>query len=231
MDKQQQEKAAFLVGICGGSGSGKSALAAALLDVLQPEMATLISLDAYYHSQSDVPAAVRGNMDHPDALDADLLVEHLQALHQGQSIARPVYDFCTHARTTETQTMHKAPLMIMDGILLFALPGVAEQLDVSVYVDAPADVRLGRRLQRDRRERGRTTDDVLAQYFSTVRPMYERYVKPGREQADLVVSSLDAIDVGLQQVLLLLQQHLGKRLSAWLKPDAQARFEYLMIKE
>ncbi len=204
----QAEKPSF-IGICGGSGSGKSSLAKALAARFPAGYASLISLDAYYHRKADFPAAIKGNFDHPDSLEASLLAEHLQALARGETVEVPCYDFSRHDRSTETHTVNAAPLIIIDGILLFALPVVAELLDLSVFVDAPADVRLARRLRRDVRERGRTLDDVLEQYFTVVRPMHERFVEAYKLQADLRVSSLDDLDSEVNAVLYKLQESMA----------------------
>lgn len=193
------------IGICGGSGSGKSTLAHAVVtNSLIP--ATLISLDAYYRCKSDIPSTIRGNYDHPDTIDSALLQAHLQDLRQGKKIHLPHYDFTCHDRSDYTQPINPTPIIILDGILLFALPTVMAHLDLSVYVDTPADIRLARRLQRDTRERGRTMDDILEQYFATVRPMHECYVEPYRLQADVIVAGdgeleLDTILAAIQSCI------------------------------
>lgn len=182
------------VGICGGSGSGKSTLARAVVSSsLMPT--TLISLDSYYRRKSDVPSTLRGNYDHPDSIDSALLQTHLQALRRGETIPLPHYDFTCHDRSTEVHYLVPTPLIILDGILLFALPAVMAHLDLSIYVDTPADIRLARRLQRDTCERGRTMADILEQYFATVRPMHECYVEPYRLQADVVVAGDGELEV------------------------------------
>ena len=182
------------IGICGGSGSGKSTLAQAVVQA-SPIPATLISLDAYYRTKVDFPSVIRGNFDHPDALDAPLLAQHLHALRAGNTIQLPHYDFTCHDRSQLTHAVAPTPLIILDGILLFALPSVLNHLDVSIFVDTPADIRLARRLQRDTQERGRSLDNVLEQYFATVRPMHECYVEPYRQQADVVVSGVGELEV------------------------------------
>ncbi|WP_020558877.1 uridine kinase [Thiofilum flexile] len=182
------------IGICGGSGSGKSTLAQAVVShSLKPT--TLISLDSYYHCKSNIPSTLRGNYDHPDTIDTPLLSEHLQSLRQGRAVDLPHYDFTIHDRSEHTQVLLPTPIIILDGILLFALPTVMKHLDLSIYVDTPSDIRLARRIQRDTRERGRTVDDILEQYFATVRPMHECYVEPYRLQADVIVAGDGELEV------------------------------------
>lgn len=182
------------IGICGGSGSGKSTLAQALVSHSMTPT-TLISLDAYYRRKKDIPLTLRGNYDHPDTIDSLLLSEHLQCLRRGERIELPQYDFTIHDRSAKTQVVAPTPVIILDGILLFALPMVMQHLDLSIYVDTPADIRLARRMQRDTRERGRTMDDILEQYFATVRPMHECYVEPYRLQADVIVAGDGELEV------------------------------------
>lgn len=182
------------IGICGGSGSGKSTLAQAVVNHAAIAT-TLISLDAYYRRKSEIPITLRGNYDHPDTIDSALLSEHLQCLRRGQVIELPHYDFTVHDRSYERQVLAPTPIIILDGILLFALPTVMQHLDLSIYVDTPADIRLARRMQRDTRERGRTMDDILEQYFATVRPMHECYVEPYRLQADVIVAGDGELEV------------------------------------
>ena len=193
------------IGICGGSGSGKSTLAQAVVsNSLIPS--TLISLDSYYRRKCDIPNTLRGNYDHPDTIDSSLLSSHLQFLRQGKAVDLPHYDFTVHDRSEQNQVLTPTPIIILDGILLFALPAVMRHLDLSIYVDTPADIRLARRIQRDTRERGRTMDDILEQYFATVRPMHECYVEPYRLQADVIVAGdgeleLDTVLAAIQSCL------------------------------
>ncbi|MEZ5449627.1 MAG: uridine kinase [Thiolinea sp.] len=191
----------FFLGICGGSGSGKSSLARAIMQALPEGSASLIALDAYYHRRSHFPAAIQGNFDHPDSLEASLLAEHLRQLAAGRPVTIPCYDFTVHDRRPETRLLQPTPLIILDGILLFALEPVLALLDRSVFVDVPADIRLARRLRRDVRERGRTLDDVLDQYLNTVRPMHEAYVEVFKDKADVLVSGMEEMDAEVAAVL------------------------------
>lgn len=178
----------LLIGITGGSGSGKTTLAAALQKRFGPEELLLISLDSYYRDRSDLSLDERRklNYDHPDAFDQPLLVEHLEALRKGESVAQPVYDYTQHLRGG-TLEIAPAPVILVEGILTLALPHVRELFDLKIYVDTPADLRVLRRLKRDVEDRGRTVDSVIAQYLATVRPMHEAHIEPTKELADLIV--------------------------------------------
>ena len=179
----------MIISITGGSGSGKSRLAQQIQQQLGTERVGLISLDAYYRNQSDVPAELRGNFDHPESLDTDLLCQHLDQLQCGQAIDMPRYDFTTHSRLPDTEPFTPKPIMLLDGILTLALEGVSAFTDMSVFVDTPADLRLARRLLRDVRERGRTPENVIRQYLETVRPMHDLYVESYKNQVDYRVDN------------------------------------------
>lgn len=179
----------FVIGIAGGSGSGKTTL----LDCLQSgpwgDQVTTLPHDAYYRNRADMPADVRDalNWDHPEALDNALYVRHIDRLREGHAVEQPVYDFATHARTGRTVRRVPRPVLLLEGILLLAVPEVRDRIDLRVFVDTPADLRLLRRLTRDVRDRGRTVESVAEQYLGTVRHMHERYVEPTRCLAHLVV--------------------------------------------
>ncbi|MGM0574484.1 MAG: uridine kinase [Myxococcota bacterium] len=179
----------ILVGIAGGTGSGKSTFARRLLRALGEERCALVSQDHYYRDLSDmgVEARSRVNFDHPDAIDADYLAGHLRALKAGKPITMPRYDFTRHTRAPGGQPLEPRSVVLVEGILVLVWPEVLSELDVKVFVDTPHDVRLARRVRRDITERGRDVDGVLAQFLDTVRPMHEHYVAPSRSHADLVV--------------------------------------------
>jgi uridine kinase len=180
----------FTIGIAGGSGSGKSTLVQRLLQLDVAGHMTHLPHDAYYRNRADMPASVREpvpNWDHPDALDNDLFVRHIDSLRTGQPIDRPEYDFTRHARKPTTTVIDPRAVLLVEGILVFALPEVRARLDLKVYVDTPADLRLLRRVLRDVNERGRSVDDIADQYRTTVRDMHARFVEPSRAVADLVV--------------------------------------------
>jgi uridine kinase len=180
---------ALVIGIAGGSGSGKTTLLERLTAGPFATAITVLPHDAYYLNRADMPPAVRDtlNFDHPESLDNDLFVRHLDALCAGHAVEQPVYDFRTHTRTDRTVRVEPRPVLLLDGILLLAVPEVVARLDLRVFVDTPADLRILRRLARDVSERGRTVEGVTQQYIRTVRPMHERYVEPSRATAHLVI--------------------------------------------
>lgn len=203
----------LIIGIAGGTGSGKSTVTRRLAAALEGTAVAFLEMDAYYRDLAALPFddRRRRNFDHPDAYDLDLLAEHLDLLRRGEPVEVPVYDFREHVRTTRTTRLAPSRVVVADGILLFHDPRVRDACDVKVYVDADADVRLARRIRRDLAERGRTLDDVLDQYLATVRPMHDRFIAPTREIADLVIPrgghNDTAVDVLLAFVRLRLAQH------------------------
>ena len=179
----------LVIGISGGSGSGKTSLTRALVELLGPDGCSVLDHDSYYRDLSDRPLPLRErvNFDHPDSLENDLLARHLRDLSRGVAIERPVYDFATHTRTAESERVAPQSIVICEGILLLAVPELRRSFDLRVFVDAPADVRALRRVKRDIAERGRTVDSVMKQYLETVRPMHEQFVEPARRTADIVM--------------------------------------------
>ncbi|HIE52836.1 MAG TPA: uridine kinase [Armatimonadetes bacterium] len=204
----------FLLGIAGGTGSGKTTVARQIAAGVGEKWVLLIEEDAYYRDLSHLPPEERAqvNFDHPQALDFDLLRRHLEQLRAGQAIERPVYDFATHTRRPETLRLEPRPLILVEGILVLAEPRIREVLDLKLFVDAPADLRFLRRLQRDLAERGRTVESVIAQYLATVRPMHEQFVEPSRQYADLVLPG----DRPNAQALALVVAHLR----TWLQGES-----------
>lgn len=190
----------LLIGICGGTGSGKTTLARLVAERLCHDQgsgaATVISFDAYYRDQGHLSPAERAevNYDHPDSLDGELLVEHLRLLGQGQQAPVPVYDFATHTRSAECHVVKPAEVIMVEGILLFAFRPVVEQLDYRVFRRCPEEVRFQRRIRRDRAERGRTLASVQAQLAATVKPMHDLYVEPYADLADYVTDHGDDLD-------------------------------------
>jgi len=180
---------AFVLGIAGGSGSGKTSLTRALAGRLGPGECAVIDHDSYYRDLAFLPLAERAeaNFDHPESLESELLARHLDELRAGRPIERPCYDFTTHTRTRLTQRIEPRPVIVCEGILLLAAPELRESFDLRIYIDTPADVRVLRRMQRDLVERGRDVTSVVHQYLETVRPMHERFVEPARATADLVL--------------------------------------------
>lgn len=175
-------------GICGGSGSGKTTLTRRLRARLGHGAVSVLNFDHYYRDLSHLtPDQRRGcNYDHPDALDHELFIGHLDRLSAGSGVEVPVYDFSTHTRTGRLEAVAAAPLAVVEGILLFAFPEVASRLDLTVFFDVPEPVRLQRRILRDTSERGRDPDGVRRQFEATVAPMHDAYVQPHRDKADLI---------------------------------------------
>jgi uridine kinase len=178
-----------VVGVAGGSGSGKTTVVRQILDGLRPDRVGLIHHDAYYRDFAHLPADARAaiNFDHPESLETDLLVEHLEALLDGRAIEVPVYDFTTHRRTADTLRVVPGDVIIVDGILVLAEPRLRALMDIRLFVDTDADLRFIRRLERDLRERGRTLDSVVVQYLESVRPMHLDFVEPSRRWADVII--------------------------------------------
>lgn len=178
-----------IIGVCGGTGSGKTTLARRLADDLGND-ALLLSMDSYYRYHPDLTFEQRKgiNYDHPDSIDMELLMAQLTELRAGNAVDCPVYDFTIHQRTDMTERMESRPVIIIEGILLFADPRLLSLLDYKIFVDCPADVRFIRRLVRDFKERGRSTESVINQYLRTVRPMHEQFVEPCKRLADVIWS-------------------------------------------
>ena len=178
----------MLIGIAGGSGSGKTTLARNIADAFGDSVAT-ITHDSYYRAQDHLSFEQRckTNYDHPDAFETELLISHLEALKRGEDIDVPVYDYKDHNRSKETRRVYARPVVIVEGILIYADKRIADILDMKIYVDTEADMRLLRRIRRDVEERGRTLDSVLTQYQKTVKPMHDAFVEPTKRLADLIV--------------------------------------------
>ena len=198
------------IGIAGGTGSGKSTFTNRLKDRFGDEI-TVLYHDNYYKRHDDLPFEERKklNYDHPDALETDLLVEHLKKLRNGESIECPVYDYSRHNRSDKTIRVEPRRIIVIEGILLLADPRIRDLLDIKIYVEADADERILRRIVRDVKERGRDLDNIVEQYLTTVKPMHYLYVDPTRAKADIVINSGMndvAFDVVQSKILLLLQE-------------------------
>ena len=200
-----------VIGIAGGSGSGKTTVQRRVMERFGPRRIALLDHDAYYRDLDHLAPEDRArfNFDHPDALETDLMVAHLDALLAGEAIEKPTYSFETHSRRDETETVEPRPVILVDGILVLAEPTLRERMDVKLYVDAPDDVRLMRRIERDLHERGRSIDSILDQYRRTVRPMHLEFVEPSKRHADVIIPrggrNTVAIDMVLARVQSLLE--------------------------
>ena len=177
-----------IIGICGGTGSGKTTLAQKIYDEFYA-CTTHIGMDSYYKSDPSIPLEERAkcNYDHPDAFETELLIKHLKELKKGNAVDVPQYDYCNHLRKEETTRVESNRIIIVEGILLFENIKLCNLLDIKIYVDTDADVRILRRLMRDVKERGRSLDSVVSQYQSTVKPMHEQFVEPYKRRADIIV--------------------------------------------
>lgn len=202
-----------VVGVGGGTGSGKTTVADAILARVGRERVALIPHDAYYRDLSHLPfeERVKTNFDHPDSLETELLVAHLDALCAGRAAEVPVYDFSTHTRTDRTRRVVPRPVVLVEGILVFVEKALRERFDIKVYVDADADLRFIRRLQRDIAERGRTMESVIAQYLDTVRPMHLEFVEPSKRYADVIIPrggfNEVAVDMVATRVMAMIEQN------------------------
>jgi uridine kinase len=188
-EREQETVKHIVIGVAGGSGSGKTTVSEAILERVGRDRIAYLQHDSYYRDRSHLPPAERANanFDHPDALESELLARHLHALKKGHAVAVPVYDFTTHTRQEETIPVEPRKVILVEGILIFAERSLRELMDISIYVDTDADIRFIRRLQRDITERGRTVESVIRQYMETVRPMHLEFVEPSKRYADVIV--------------------------------------------
>ena len=202
----------MIIGIAGGSGSGKSTVAKKVAELIEGASVAFIDMDAYYRNFSALPFEERRlvNWDHPEAFDWELLVSQLKALSNGSSVRKPVYNFVTHTRDEVTVEVPPADVVVIDGILLFADARVRELCDVKVFVDADADIRLLRRIRRDIGERGRPLEEILDQYLSTVQPMHLEFVEPTKRYADVIVPRGGHNLVAIQMIVAKIQRRLGQ---------------------
>jgi uridine kinase len=200
----------LVVGIAGGTGSGKTTVSKTIAAALPASAVATLEFDAYYRDRPDLPPEARAllNFDHPDALEIELLVEHLRALKGGSPVDVPRYDFKTHRREAEARPLAPAPVVIVEGILVFVDARVRELLDMKIFVDTDADIRVFRRIRRDMEHRGRSFESVREQYYKTVRPMHLQFVEPSKRWADLIIPeggnnrvALDLIIAKLKSVL------------------------------
>ena len=177
------------IGVAGGTGSGKTTVAEAIVARIGRERIAYLQHDSYYRDLSGQQRQhlLHHNFDHPDALESELLAEHVRELKAGRPVAVPVYDFTRHVRTAEVRTVESRRVILVEGILIFVEPSLRQQFDIKIFVDTDADLRLIRRLRRDIAERGRTVDNVVHQYLETVRPMHLEFVEPSKRYADLII--------------------------------------------
>lgn len=205
-------KRPFIIGVSGGTGSGKSTVSRSIQNTVGQEVIAYLEHDSYYkdHSHLSPEERARCNYDHPNSLDTPLLVQHLHALCNWQPINVPIYDFATHSRTSRTHLVTPAPVILVEGILIFSEKELRELMDMRIYVDTDADIRFIRRLHRDAEERGRTLDSIINQYLTTVRPMHLEFVEPSKRYADIIIpeggNNRVAMEMIVSRVLAILAQ-------------------------
>jgi uridine kinase len=203
----------LVIGICGGTGSGKTTITDRIISALSPESVLVLQQDHYYKDfpHLSLQERARENFDHPDSFDNALLVEHVRHLREGRAIDRPVYDFASYQRAASTVRLNPSPAMILEGILIFENKTLRELMDIKIFVDTDADLRFIRRLRRDIRERGRTVESVVAQYLATVRPMHMEFVEPSKRYADVIIPEGGHNEVGIDLVIQKIQPLVGRQ--------------------
>lgn len=200
----------IFIGIAGGTGSGKTTLANKLIRNFGSDEVSILRHDCYYKAHDDMPFEQRCklNYDHPDAFDNDLLLTHIQELRAGRSIQMPVYDYANHNRSDKFTEVKPAPVIILEGILIFAEPEICRQMDIKVFVDTDADVRILRRIARDVNDRGRSLNNIINQYLTTVKPMHEQFVEPSKRKADIIIPEGGRNTVALEMLIQRVRMHL-----------------------
>lgn len=203
----------LVIGIAGGTGSGKTTVAQVILRRVGAERIAYLPHDAYYKDNSYLPfeERLKINYDHPDALETSLLIEHIRRLKAGEAVERPVYDFTTYSRTRQTVRVEPRPIILVEGILIFAEPELRRLFDVKIFVDTDADIRFIRRLRRDIVERGRTLESVIEQYLTTVRPMHLEFVEPSKRYADVIIPEGGLNAVAMEMVIARIERLLQER--------------------
>ena len=201
----------MIIGICGGTGSGKTTIARAIVDAVGAKKVVLVEQDSYYRNLADMPLDERhqANFDHPDSIDSEMLVNHIRRLKQGLQVEMPLYDFKTHTRSDRIEIIEPKPVVIVEGILIFTETRVLDMLDVRVFVDTPDDIRFIRRLQRDITERGRNVESVIGQYYRTVRPMHFEFVEPSKRHADIIIPEGGQTHVSIEFLCGLVREKLA----------------------
>jgi uridine kinase len=192
----------MIIGISGGTGSGKTTVTQKIIASVGCDNVVYLQQDAYYRNLGDMPLELRHrvNFDHPDAFDTELMTNHLEALRAGESIEQPLYDYATHLRRMETLHVEPRPVIIIEGILVFVDPDMRALMDMKIFVDADADLRFIRRLDRDVHERGRTVESIISQYLTTVRPMHLQFVEPSKRYADIIIPEGGHNEVGIDLI-------------------------------
>ena len=193
----------MIIGISGGTGSGKTTVVQKIIASAGAGNVVYLQQDAYYRNLGDMPLDLKHqvNFDHPDAFDTDLLINHLEALRAGEPIEQPIYDYATHSRKSETLHVEPRPVIIVEGILVFVNPKLRGLMNLKIFVDADADIRIIRRIDRDVHERGRSLESVITQYTTTVRPMHLQFVEPSKRYADIIIPEGGFNDAGIDLII------------------------------
>ncbi len=201
----------MVIGIAGGSGSGKTTITRKLMQRFGSNV-SVIYHDNYYKAHHDMPFEQRSklNYDHPNAFDTDMLVEAVKELKKGHAVTCPVYDYSIHDRTDKTITVNPTKVIVVEGILIFQSRELCQQMDIKIYVDTDADVRILRRITRDVRDRGRSLESVISQYLNTVKPMHEQFVEPSKRNADIIIPEGGHNQVALDMVMERVRAHLER---------------------
>jgi uridine kinase len=202
----------MIIGISGGTGSGKTTVAQKIIDSVGAENVVYLQHDAYYRNLGDMPLDLRHkvNFDHPDAFDTELLINHIEALGAGESIEQPIYDYVTHSRKTETIHVVPRPVILVEGILVFVNSDMRRLMDMKIFVDCDADIRFIRRLDRDVHERGRSVESIISQYTTTVRPMHLQFVEPSKRYADIIIPEGGHNEIGIDLIIGKVRSILGQ---------------------
>lgn len=198
---------AYVVGVAGGTGSGKTTVAERIVEALPPDKVCIIQHDNYYRDRPELSYEQRCqlNFDHPDSLETELLIEHLMRLEKGEAVDIPIYDFATHRRSADTARIDPTPVIVVEGILVFVERSLREHLVLKLFVDTPADIRVFRRIRRDLEQRGRDFSSVREQYYKTVRPMHLQFVEPSKAYADLIIPEGGRNKVALDLIIAKLE--------------------------
>lgn len=205
-------KEPYVIGIAGGTGSGKTTFSRELVATLMTNKIVYLSHDSYYKDQSNVPFSerVKTNYDHPDSLETDLMIKHIEMLRDFQPVDIPIYDFVEHTRAKETEHIEPQSVILIEGILIFAVKELRDLMDMKIFVDTDADIRFMRRLQRDIEERGRSVKSVCDQYINVVRPMHEAFVEPSKRFADIIVPHGGRNRAALDMVATKIRTHMER---------------------
>ncbi|MDD4820536.1 MAG: uridine kinase [Flavobacteriales bacterium] len=206
----------LIIGIAGGTGSGKTTVVKRIIDSLQSGEVAVLSQDSYYKDRSDIPLEERKqlNFDHPDSIEFDLLVHQLQELKKGHSIEQPTYSYITCTRQKETVHVEPHSVVIVEGILVLQNPALRKMMDIKIFVEADDDDRLSRVIRRDVVERGRTAIDVIDRYARTLKPMHRQFIEPSKKHADIIVPNYDSVDVAINIMLTVIEKKLSNECSA-----------------